>query len=382
MFLRGACHRAVMGLIALASFPRPQLAAQPPQPPDPLAVRSAMIPRINDRTYRGLIGAWGDDDSLRFAAAGVTTTLGAPIDQTTVFELGEIGNLFTSAVLASLVVRGELSLDDPVQKFVPGVARLTRRESRPMTLGDLAFHRSGLTASAGSGAWRTSARSDAQLIASLRTDAEPGARYVWSQRGISLLEIALERHLHMPIADAVRRRVLAPLGVEDITTGTGAQRGASTGRRATGHTQRGAPLEATAASATRWRGSASALALFTTASSDTVRGPLARAFALMMRTRSPGPDASLPVALGWRVLRLNGRDIYWHDALDAPGFSSYVAIDPGMRRSVAVLSNTARPVDAIAGQLLLGRVPVIAPAPPSGPTPRQPPTRSRRRGRR
>ncbi len=379
MFLRGARHWAVMGLIALASLPRASLGAQAPQPPDPLAVRSAMIPRINDRTYRGLIGAWGDDDSLRFAAAGVTTTLGAPIDQTTVFELGEIGNLFTSALLASLVVRGELSLDDPVQKFVPGVARLTRRESRPMTLGDLAFHRSGLTASAGSGAWRTSARSDAKLIASLRTDAEPGARYVWSQRGISLLEIALERHLHIPIADAIRRRVLAPLGVEDITTG--APRDVA-GRRAAGHTQSGTQVPATAASATRWRGSASALALFTTASSDTVRGTLARAFALMMRTRSPGPDASLPVALGWRVLRLNGRDIYWHDALDAPGFSAYVAIDPGMRRSVAVLSNTSRPVDAIAGQLLLGRVPVITPAPPSGSTSRQPPIRSRRRGRR
>ena len=181
------------------------------------------------------------------------------------------------------------------------------------------------------------------------------------------------------LADAVRRRVLAPLGVEDITTG--AQRDVA-GRRAAGHTQGGTQVPATAASATRWRGSASALALFTTATSDTVRGPLARAFALMMRTRSPGPDASLPVALGWRVLRLNGRDIYWHDALDAPGFSAYVAIDPGMRRSVAVLSNTSRPVDAIAGQLLLGRVPVITPAPPSGSTSRQPPIRSRRRGRR
>ena len=69
----------------------------------------------------------------------------------------------------------------------------------------------------------------------------------------------------------------------------------------------------------------------------------------------------LPVALGWRVLPLDGRDIYWHDAQDAAGFSAYMAIDPGRARSATVLSNTARPVDAIAGQLLLGRVPVIPP---------------------
>ena len=82
----------------------------------------------------------------------------------------------------------------------------------------------------------------------------------------------------------------------------------------------------------------------------------------MMRTRSLGPDPTLPVALGWRVLRLDGRDIYWHDAQDAPGFSAYVAMDPARHRAAAVLSNTARSVDAIAGALLLGRIPVIAPA--------------------
>ena len=80
-----------------------------------------------------------------------------------------------------------------------------------------------------------------------------------------------------------------------------------------------------------------------------------------MRTRGIGPDPTLPVALGWRVLRLDGRDVYWHDAQDAPGFSAYIAMDPNQRRAAAVLSNSARNVDAIAGALLLGRIPVIEP---------------------
>lgn len=71
----------------------------------------------------------------------------------------------------------------------------------------------------------------------------------------------------------------------------------------------------------------------------------------------------LPVALGWRVLPLDGRDIYWHDAQDARGFSVYLAMDPSRRRVAAVLANTNRPVDALAGQLLLGRIPSVAPAP-------------------
>ena len=89
----------------------------------------------------------------------------------------------------------------------------------------------------------------------------------------------------------------------------------------------------------------------------------------------------LPVALGWRVLPLDGRDIYWHDAQDPEGFSVYVAMDPQRRRATAALGNTARPVDALAGQLLLGRVPVLAPPPGRAAASKVPtPNRTRRRG--
>jgi hypothetical protein len=62
------------------------------------------------------------------------------------------------------------------------------------------------------------------------------------------------------------------------------------------------------------------------------------------------------------VLRLDGRDIYWLDAQDAPGFSAYIAIDPARERAAAVLSNSSRAVDVIAGALLLGKVPEVQPA--------------------
>ena len=104
--------------------------------------------------------------------------------------------------------------------------------------------------------------------------------------------------------------------------------GRDTNRNATG----GAALAATSSPSDSRRCSADGALPAIAAASDTVNGPLASTFALMMRTRGLGPDPALPVALGWRVLRLDRRDIHWHDVQDAPGFSEYVSLDPSRGR--------------------------------------------------
>ncbi len=344
-------------LAVIATTASPSRAQRPAAAPDVGAVRAALIPRINDGTFAGIITAWSAADTLHYAAAGVARTGGAAIDPATIFELGELSNMLTAALLANLVTRGEISLDDPVEHFLPAIAPLTAQAGRPITLGDLAFHRSGLPERERSGAPGTAASLNLAAVARIRLRSTPGSQYQFSQLGIALLERALEQHLHAPLADAVSARILSPLHITGVTMR--AERSV-VGLRATGHTAAGAPVASPAVTSLRWRGSMTDLSQFAAMAVDTVRGPLASTFALMMRSRSPGPDPSLPVALGWRVLRLDGRDIYWHDAQDAPGFSSYMAIDPARARSATVLSNTAVPVDAIAGQLLLGRVPVIA----------------------
>ena len=186
--------------------------------------------------------------------------------------------------------------------------------------------------------------------------------------GIDLLGLALARHLRLPLTDAIQSRILGPLHITDVRLVTTR---ASNDREAIGHTPAGTVVVGQIRAEGLWVGSVVGMTRFAAAASDTINGPLASTFALMMRTRSPGPDPALPVALGWRVLKIDGRNIYWHDAQDAPGFSAYVAMDPSRGRAVTVLSNTGRAVDAIAGQLLLGRVPKISAAPPALARPRR-----------
>jgi beta-lactamase class C len=59
-----------------------------------------------------------------------------------IFNLGSVGKLFATTTLAEAVKRGELSLEDPVAKYVTELQR--GGDIRRITLGQLASHTSGL----------------------------------------------------------------------------------------------------------------------------------------------------------------------------------------------------------------------------------------------
>src|SRR5438270_12195876 len=67
-----------------------------------------------------------------------------PLDGNTVFEIGSITKTFTSALLADMVQRGEVKLDDPVSKFLPPTVHVPSRGGKQITLLDLATQSSGL----------------------------------------------------------------------------------------------------------------------------------------------------------------------------------------------------------------------------------------------
>ena len=51
------------------------------------------------------------------------------VDEKTVFEIGSMTKAFTGTLLADMVLRGEVALDDPVQKYLPEGAKMPTRAS-------------------------------------------------------------------------------------------------------------------------------------------------------------------------------------------------------------------------------------------------------------
>ena len=137
-----------------------------------------------------------------------------PITSDSLFNLASVGKAFIATLLAQAVKQGEVSLDDPVAKYV---TELQQGEIRKVTLGQLASHTSGLTRTPQQYEHRGPYKL-ADFIRYLNTwqaDAAhaPGKQDIYSNTGFVLLSLALQRRFNTPIAQLMEERLLAPLGM-------------------------------------------------------------------------------------------------------------------------------------------------------------------------
>src|SRR6266513_1376444 len=134
-----------------------------------------------------------------------------------IFNLASVGKVFATTLLAQAVRQGELSLDDPVAKYVTELQR--GGDIRRITLGQLASHTSGLprvpqqyeTWHKGRYIWPDFVR----FLNSWKADPkhEPGQQYLYSNAAMVLLRVALERRFNTRFAALMHERITVPLGI-------------------------------------------------------------------------------------------------------------------------------------------------------------------------
>ena len=136
-----------------------------------------------------------------------------------IFNLGSVGKLFATTLLAEAVKRGELSLDDPVAKYVTELQR--GGDIRRVTLGELGSHTSGLPrypqepGHRGPYTWPEFVR----FLNSWKAGPqhEPGKQYLYSNAAMVLLRVALERRFHTQFAALMHERITGPLGMSSTS---------------------------------------------------------------------------------------------------------------------------------------------------------------------
>ena len=137
-----------------------------------------------------------------------------PITSNSLFNLASVGKAFIATLLAQAVKQGEVSLDDPVAKYV---TELQQGDIRKVTLGQLASHTSGLTRTPQQYEHRgpyTLPDFIRYLNAWQADEAhQPGKQDIYSNTGFVLLALALQRRFNTPIAQLMETRLLAPLGM-------------------------------------------------------------------------------------------------------------------------------------------------------------------------
>src|SRR5436305_2950462 len=140
-----------------------------------------------------------------------------PVTADAIFNLGSVGKVFATTLLAQAVKQGELSLDDPVAKYVTELQR--GGDVRRITLGQLASHSSGLpnrpqeyeTWHKGRYTWPDFVRFLNSWKAS--PNHEPGQQYLYSDAAMVLLRVALERRFNTRFTALMHQRLTGPLGM-------------------------------------------------------------------------------------------------------------------------------------------------------------------------
>ena len=134
-----------------------------------------------------------------------------------IFNLGSVGKVFATTILAEAVKRGELSLDDPVAKYVTELER--GGDIRQITLGQLASHTSGLPRVPQQYAhWHRGGYTWPDFVRFLNSwkagpNHEPGKQYLYSNAAMVLLRVALERRFNTRFAALMHERITGSLGM-------------------------------------------------------------------------------------------------------------------------------------------------------------------------
>jgi serine-type D-Ala-D-Ala carboxypeptidase/endopeptidase len=304
------------------------------------------------------------DGRRQFTTYGRIAADGSAPTADTLFEIGSITKVFTALVLADMVERGEVRLDDPVGRWLPGVT-LPSGKGRAITLADLVTHTSGLprlpaNLDTGNLDDPYAAYRAPQLHAFLSGHAlgrDPGAGWEYSNLGAGLLGHVLATKAGTSYEDLVRRRVIEPLGLKDTTiTLSSAQRA----RMATAHDAGLRPVSwwgfDALAGAGAIRSTASDMLTFAAAALGG-ETPLRAAFGRMTTLRRPTGRPATEQLAGWVAVAANGRELLAHDG-GTHGFRSSLMVDMAGKRAAVAWVNGPHDVNDLAGHALEPSIPL------------------------
>ena len=376
----------IAGLLAVVAvqprFFRPAraAAAAPIEAGDPALAASIaqdVSASIDTLPFAGVVvGVVQPSGNQVFGFGRKSVSSNTPPDGGTVFEIGDMTQVFTASLLSRMAEKGVVHLDQPVQSLVPDTVSVPIGDGHMIELQHLATWSSGLPrlgkevasplldllppySRAGlprSKAWLY------DLLSSLMISNPPGTHVDDSDLGAGLLGHALERAAKTDYEALLQREICAPLGMNDTRVKlTPAMRSRlAEGMRMGAGSYQGWRV---ASPVHRWpRGGIPGAADLCSTANDLLTFlrahlagfPLAEALAETRRPRlrvEGGPE----IGLGWYIEPTqSGGSLVWQHGT-AGASHSYMAFLEGRGVGVVVLSNGPIDVDFL-GKRILNRL--------------------------
>jgi CubicO group peptidase (beta-lactamase class C family) len=184
------------------------------------SIRRIIGERVDAKRSAGIVVGVVDSDWRRVAAYGDPGPGQPPLDASSVFEIGSITKVFTAALLADMVARGEVALDEPVALLLPETVQVPAWGTRQIELVDLATQTSGLPRLPANWRWEDAAHpmmagyTAGQLyefLSGYTLTRQIGSEYEYSNLGFGLLGHALALRAGTSYEQLVSERILKPL---------------------------------------------------------------------------------------------------------------------------------------------------------------------------
>ncbi|MCX4545551.1 serine hydrolase [Streptomyces sp. NBC_01565] len=332
--------------------------------PVPAPDREALTRALKNTLAAGAPGAMvrvtGPGAPLSVSEGVQNKATGQAMDPGSRFRIGSVTKTFSSVVLLQLVDEGKLSLDAPVNRYLPGLLPDDR-----ITVRHLLTHRSGLAdytnamfehTVPGFEAVRNKVFTYQELVAlSLREPrtTEPGVSYSYSNTNFVVVGMLIEKATGRSVAKEYERRIIKPLKLRNTSYVHPST--AIKGRHAHGYLhpdEAGGALVDSTDQTVSWAQSAGAMisnpADLNTFVSALLGGKLLSARMLDAMTTVTPTDATNTrfYGLGLRRYDLScGTSVYGHTGT-VQGFYTYAFATRDGRRSVAAMANTSNKGDA------------------------------------
>ncbi|MEX0912017.1 MAG: serine hydrolase domain-containing protein, partial [Gemmatimonadota bacterium] len=296
---------------------------------------------VEDSIAPGIIvGVLEADGSTRVVSYGTGGPEAGPMRRHSTFETGSVSKLFAGTLLADMVRRGEVALDDPVAEYLPDAVSVPSLADREITLVDLATHQSGLPRDHRFHSWRDPfANLTTELLHEMISEAElrnvPGARYQYSNIGFSLLADALARAAGDSYAALVQRRILDPL---DMSMSSFVLEGEIAHAMTQGHEADGTQPLYTRPEPVYGPGGLRSnvpdLLKFLAAQVGPPEDELELSMRMAHEPQARWEDGRM--GLAWHIIEVLGPPIIWHGGTSG-GFTTQVAFDPERRIGIVVV---------------------------------------------
>ncbi|MBO9200624.1 MULTISPECIES: serine hydrolase domain-containing protein [Niastella] len=288
-------------------------------------------------------------------------------DGNTMYEIGSVTKVFTTLLLADMVIKKQVNLDDPISKYLPASVKVPVIKDRHITLQHLASHSVG---------WpRFPDNYDPKdpdypwvdytieqlydYVSRSNFDYAPGTWFQYSNVGYGLLGNILSTIAGKPYETLVKERICTPLGLTNTTiTLTPDQ----TKKLAGGHAEYGAPVKNWDMPAIQGTGAIRSdvndLLTFAAANLGLVKTDLYPAMELAHIPRISKGRGEGDVTLGWTLEKAKDGDEYlWKDGTTG-GYKSIILLNRTKKTGVVILANSMNQINDLAYHILMPSIPV------------------------